>query len=462
MQLSLPVQGAIVVAVIALLLLTLRVVGFDGWMEKASDRRRAFLVVLPILLTLVPPDTFPAIPHGPPTLPKLEKRSRRPIVIIGADGLDWRILRSALRTGTLPHLEATVSQGVTASLDNNDYGFSPPVWTSFITGQGRNHHQIYDFVTRRSILLQRPLDAWWEKIPPGFGIKSSFNALTSTGLVEQRLADGRDRRGPSVWQILSAFGYRSLVVNYQVAQPPERINGIFLLPGASSLTEALGASASIPVGHLSGLSPKVRIELALAEVEFSRQIAVVAGLMKTESFDLVTFYTPWTDSFNHMMSVADYERAVEGQFDESTRAALIACYASIDRLVEQVRAAQPEANIIIVSDHGVGTGYKYRQRIVQHVLGCPGVFAAQGPDVAQSGEQPPVSMYDLTPTILAYFGAPLAKDFEGKPRADILTLAQPLNFLTSYYGAVANRRRDKATEDGESISERLKALGYIQ
>lgn len=216
------------------------------------------------------------------------------------------------------------------------------------------------------------------------------------------------------------------------------------------------------MGHLRGVAPKTRIEFSLAEEDFARQADVVVVLMKAESFDVITFYTSWPDWFSHVMSLEDYDRAVEARFHEGIQAALMRCYANLDHLLERIRAARPDANIILLSDHGVGTGYKLRRRIIQHLLGCPGVFAAQGPDVGPSQTAPPVSMYDLTPTILAYFGVPLAQDFQGEARADILRFAQPPRFLASYHGAVPNRRSDKATEDTAAISERLKALGYIQ
>lgn len=462
MQSSGPVQVIGLAILFGALLLVFRRLPFARWMEAPSWSAARNLVLGLLLLTLLAPDTAPPIAASASSLPDVRKLSRRPLFVVAVDGVDWQILRAALRSGRLPHIELAVSRGSTSSLDNEGYGFSPPVWTSIITGQSRHYHQIYDFVTRRSPILERPLDSWWEQIPPGFGIKSTINTLTRVGLVEERLTDGRDRRGPSFWQILSHFGYRSLVVNYLMAHPPEEINGIFLGPGSPALEEAAAPLRTVSLRHLRGLKKQLLVEYELAADEFARSAAVTIGLVRAEGFDLGTFYTSWPDWFNHLMSLEDYENVLAGRFERGVPAALIQAYERLDDLIGQLRSAKPDANILIVSDHGVGLGYKFRQRRLQHVLGCPGIFIAQGPDVVASGPVLSWTMYDLSSTILAYFGVPLARDLKGRLRDDVLAVAPPTQVVQSYDGAVVNRHGSTGGEDPKSTLTRLKALGYVQ
>ena len=134
----------------------------------------------------------------------------------------------------------------------------------------------------------------------------------------------------------------------------------------------------------------------------------------------MTFYSAWPDWFNHLMSLEDYENVLAGRFDTGVPAALMLAYERMDGFVGQLRAQAPEANIMILSDHGVGLGYKFRRRRLQHVLGCPGIFIAEGPDVAGAGPVAPLSMYDVAPTVLSYYGVPLARDLQGRARGDVL------------------------------------------
>jgi predicted AlkP superfamily phosphohydrolase/phosphomutase len=282
--------------------------------------------------------------------------------------------------------------------------------------------------------------------------------------VQERLTDGRDRHGPSVWQILSRFGRRSLVVNYQIGSPPEEINGVFLTPGSPVMEEVTAPLRTVSLRRLPGLTRQIRVDFEVAEEEFARSAAVTGGLLTSDSFDLVTFYTSWPDWFNHLMSLQDYKDALDGRFEAGFPAVLLGAYERIDDFVGQLRSIAPNANLIVLSDHGVGTGYRFRQRRLQHVLGCPGVIVAHGPDVATRGAVPAVSMYDLTPTVLSYFGIPVAQDMHGRARQDLIVLPQydSRDLVASYQAIVANRRRSADDAESEAMLERLKALGYVQ
>ena len=74
---------------------------------------------------------------------------------------------------------------------------------------------------------------------------------------------------------------------------------------------------------------------------------------------------------------------------------------------------------MVVSDHGVATGYRFRQPVMQHFYNSPGIFLAIGPDVHPARDPHPISMYRFTPTVLSYFGLPVAADFEGTAAGEI-------------------------------------------
>jgi arylsulfatase A-like enzyme len=175
-----------------------------------------------------------------------------------------------------------------------------------------------------------------------------------------------------------------------------------------------------------------------------------------------SFYTHWPDTFNHQLFPGEYDEMIRGDFRSSGAKRFLACYRRLDGFLASVRRDFPEANILVVSDHGVGTGFKYWKRVLQHVNGCPGIFLAHGPDIrGGDGARHVVSMYDIAPTVLAYFGAPVPEDFRGsvlqamfKPRLDYPS-------IRSYRGWPNERVGSSAPPPAENI-EPLRTLGYIK
>jgi predicted AlkP superfamily phosphohydrolase/phosphomutase len=205
-------------------------------------------------------------------------------------------------------------------------------------------------------------------------------------------------------------------------------------------------------------------------------------LTRRERFDLVTFYTWWPDAFNHAMSVADYDEIAAGRSSSGCPAAFLSAYEKLDAFVAALRAAIPDADLILLSDHGVRVawrGYRFPlgevtilsprriertafrvERVLQHVYGCPGVVLADGPDVQRGHGR--VSFRDVTPTLLAYFGLPLADDMAGRPVPGLLQATSSSGRVRSYDGLVPNDRVEGEGREMEGVRERLRALGYLQ
>jgi hypothetical protein len=54
---------------------------------------------------------------------------RRPLVVIGIDGGEWKVIRRLWAEGKLPHLKAIAERGATATL-RTAYNSSPVIWTT--------------------------------------------------------------------------------------------------------------------------------------------------------------------------------------------------------------------------------------------------------------------------------------------------------------------------------------------
>lgn len=423
-------------------------------------------------------DAAPAPAQGP-----TNRLSEAPIVLVGLDGIDSRLLEAGITTGRLPSFRAFIEKGFVSQLDFGEIALSPIVWTSLATGKTRFQHGIHDFVTIRSPLFRRELGTWFSNIPPGFGVKSVMAGLRRLGLVTERVANGLDRRGPSIWQLLSAHDLNSIVVNYMVSWPAEQIKGVFIsqyfyhrsvnLPKVQPT--AISPAVNLPsfgfeqprgvVEQLGPTPPKdasaLPTELGEAEFEYMSEIALL--LAQRESFDLMTFYTHWPDTFNHAMAPADYESALSGEFSTEVSGELLMCLERIDRFLKELQQRAKGANFIVVSDHGVQLGHDGRQEIVQHAHAPAGIFLGVGPDIVPRKEGPLVSVLDVAPTLLTYFGLPVGADMEGELLGDLFGIRGEPIVITSYDDFVENRRvKPDETPDLSDVEERLRSLGYLQ
>jgi arylsulfatase A-like enzyme len=151
-----------------------------------------------------------------------------------------------------------------------------------------------------------------------------------------------------------------------------------------------------------------------------------------------------------------------GDFSSGRARAYLEMCERFDSLLRALRELMPSANIIVVSDHGVGIGYRLKQRVVQHFLACPGTILANGPDV-RAGAGAGVEAIDFVPTLLSYFGLPLGEDLAGEPVPDLLAPAATRpERIPSWRRYVRNSRVPLAAE-AEAIGQReqLRGLGYI-
>ena len=74
------------------------------------------------------------------------ERPRGPLVVIGADGLEWPLVQEMRAAGRLPAIDAMAREGTVARLSTLSPAFSPRIWTSIATGLEPEGHGILGFV----------------------------------------------------------------------------------------------------------------------------------------------------------------------------------------------------------------------------------------------------------------------------------------------------------------------------
>jgi len=127
--------------------------------------------------------------------------------------------------------------------------------------------------------------------------------------------------------------------------------------------------------------------------------------------------------------------------------------------------------VIVTSDHGFSgpklRGETYSFGIWMH--DPTGVVALAGKDIARGRKLADPSVLDVTPTILALYGLPVADDMDGRVWTEAIDPAfleaHPVGRIESYEGGETKTTGDeepaKSSVDDE-VRERLRSLGYIK
>lgn len=114
-----------------------------------------------------------------------------PVIFIGLDGADWRLLEPFMADGTMPELAKIVARAETRVLLTQHPPLSPLVWTSMMTGVSPLEHRILDF--------------------------TRFSPATR----QQEPITSDERAVPAIWNMARAGGKRVAVFGMWATYPAE-------------------------------------------------------------------------------------------------------------------------------------------------------------------------------------------------------------------------------------------------
>ena len=250
-------------------------------------------------------------------------RLTRKIVLLGLDGATWSKLDEHIEKGLMPNLSSIIKNGSKGILNSNFPFTSYTAWTSIFTGTNPGKHGI-----------------------PHHSIKH-----------KQEL--------PSIWEILSDKGIKSIVINDVITYPPFEIDGIMISGGIFTPTSS--ENFVYP--------PKIRKEINLFNEPYTpsldRNVLKLANEGHLEEFleeiekygkrvlnvalHLAKKY-PWR-VFATVIEEPDYIHHYCWDKPEL----LEKFYRQLDEKIKECYnlAETNDANFIIVSDHGFGPLKKY-------------------------------------------------------------------------------------------------------
>ncbi len=261
------------------------------------------------------------------------------VLVVGLDGATWSVLLPWARAGRLPHLAALMERGAWGVLRSTVPALTLPAWASLTTGRNPGAHGVF-----------------------------AFRRLAPDRYEARELANARDLRAPTLWDLAGSAGLTVGVVNVPPSYPLRRVNGfvvgcLLTPPGEARFTEPPEVAAELGPYRVDAEVPRA-LDPAASDYE-PRALAYLEALaaqtrLRTEAVlrlaarrpcDLlgVVFYAP--DRAQHLFW--PYVAAPDAYGNPEIAAAVAALYAAVDDAIGRlVAAAGPEATIVLVSDHG--------------------------------------------------------------------------------------------------------------
>jgi predicted AlkP superfamily phosphohydrolase/phosphomutase len=245
------------------------------------------------------------------------------IVLLGLDGATWRKLDEYVEKGLMPNFSSIIKNGSKSILNSTIPFTSNTAWTSIFTGTNPGKHGI----PHHSIKLKKQL--------------------------------------PSIFEILSNKGIKSIVINDVITYPPFEINGIMVCGGIFTPThsenfvyppEIRKEMDSVNGPYIPSLDRNV---LKLAHKgnleEFLEEVEKYGNRVLKTTLHLAKKY-PW-DVFATVIEEADYIH----HYCWDKPDFLEKFYTQLDKKIQEYYnlAENNNANFIIVSDHGFGPLKKY-------------------------------------------------------------------------------------------------------
>ncbi len=412
------------------------------------------------------------------------EKPRARVLLIGVDAGEWDVLGPLLDQGRAPNFARLRDQGSSGKLRSLEpLTKSPIIWASIATGKVPQKHGILDFFVKQKIR------------------ERARTGATTTDPAEAPATSNLWRVRP-IWKILGGLGRTVGVVGWWTTWPAQPVNGVLVSDYVQydtgtwpkkisrrtypdSLEELVNRLRVTPdqvswaelfqfVAPFDTTKTTARREQLIhdlkwiyaADLTFYR---VGLELYRKKHPDFFTVYFRGVDEVSHLYWDIDVPGRTNPPLTDAEtdwlKTLIPNYYVFTDRLIgDFLREAGKNTDVIVCSDHGFmggGTG------VMAHKL--DGMIFMMGPHVEKGGNISGATVLDVTPTILAMFGLPVARDMDGRPipgglEPALVKRMERETRLPTYETARAPGEGDApvASPVDQELRERLRSLGYIQ
>lgn len=423
------------------------------------------------------------------------KPLEREVVLIGVDSFNWRVIDPLIKQGRMPHLKRLIDRGARANFRTIRPILSPVIWTTIATGVKPSRHGIVDFVV---------------------------TARDTGALVPVTSAM---RQVPAIWTLMSRQGIDVNVVAWWATWPAETVRGTMVTDRVAyqlfedeikqdwkSADPARNKGKTHPAALIDDLRPLIRVPGEVSDEEIGwflpggkfpssvsgeqRELinslrTVVAASQTYHAIALRQFKEPGPrlkmvyyqgpDEASHLfMKYRPPLLAGTAKQEMELFGGIVDRYYELqDRYIGEIlEATGRDALVILCSDHGFKSDNDRPPNSDPRIgkgdaagWHTPvGVLVMAGPEINVGSEVGAASVLDITPTILALYGLPVARDMDGQPLTEAMTPAflkqHPVTWIDTYGGVRAPAEQTASgsgtpSADDAEMLEKLRALGYI-
>ena len=484
--------------------------------SRTCDRLRAAVLCAGFLLVIgvagcsrqdEPGGAAPGHPASTPfdrdALVGMAKPTGLKVLLVGIDGASFGVMRPLIAQGKLPTFQRLIEEGTSGVLKSQRPMWSPAIWTTIVTGKDREEHGILGFRVHEAdgrVRLvnandRRVLALW--NITPLFRIRNGWVSFWATWpaewlngwMVSDRLAVSR---WTEWWGGIPGEG---LTYPAALREPLQALVVDPLKPPMTEIDELVAFTDAERDAFLAFRKPIKKHGSSVFKFSYCSQRSyeniALHMLRRTGQPDLLGVFLiandPICHTFWHYYRPQDF-RGVDHDVAGRLGALVPNIYVHNDRYLARLLAElDDDTVVIIVSDHGfqssgilptptpadaASVDPEALERIgavtkgnsgIHHI---DGVFIACGGPVKQGGTTT-ASVADVTPTVLALLGLPVAKDMSGRALESIFEAgflaAHPVQTIDSYEPYVDRSRPAVASGSGEgAVVDQLKALGYVE
>ena len=265
------------------------------------------------------------------------------VLIIGLDGATFDVLDPLMAEGRMPRLKQAVASGVAGVLHSTTPPITPAAWTTFLTGKQPGTHGIIDFER--------------------YDIPTDKLVMNSTRCLDHVR---------NLWQILSDKGFKVGSINVPMTFPPVPVNGFtvsgFETPGPDSdfvypksLRREILARWPDPTLRKNwrrralGGTELFEKNVAYMSRSFHQGAEMTMALGDKMGWDVLMVVFKLVDNLQHKAWKYIDPRWCDRH--PVRRDIAKACFTEADRAVGSLLdyAADHDATVLIVSDHGHGS-----------------------------------------------------------------------------------------------------------
>ncbi len=324
-----------------------------------------------------------------------------PVLLVGIDGLDPLVVGELIAEGKLPHLAGLAERGVLGELETMDPTLSPVIWNCIATGQPPERHGITFFSDaegRPFTSNARRVPALWNLVSDGgrsVDVVGWWNTWPAEPIRGRMLASYAAAAQASViWK--SPAAWKELE---EQTWPPTLVEELIphmIFPGdVEVVMNRLHEVFPRPHSSFGEVLRKSQANVAWSLAADQSFAGVGRYMLSNEAADLTMVYMSLPDVAGHGFWSFREPEAFSYEIGAEARQAfgdyVSLSYIEADRLLGELIAAAPkDADVIVLSDHGMHANPAARDDPSQGATGHhldvpPGILAAAGPRIERRG-----------------------------------------------------------------------------